>query len=55
MPFESEQKRIAFLEEVKAGTGWIYERIIWLLEVKGLTEGQVYWYYKGYKKDGEQD
>ena len=47
--FETETKRIEFVNNVKNSQEWIYKRCKWLLEEIKLTKNQTYWYYCKYK------
>lgn len=47
--FESKNKENWFKEKVKTSSDWIFQRCKWLLEEKGLSWGQIYWYYNKYK------
>lgn len=59
--FESNKIREEFIDKVKRATEatdnadtepWCISKCKWLLEAKGLTEGQIYWYYNKWKDKG---
>lgn len=39
-----------FIKEIRKKEGWIYERLRWLLEIKGLEAEQVNWYFRKYEE-----
>lgn len=47
--FEDDTRRKNFLNAVKHGHEWIFERCRWLLDVIGLEPEQVYWYYNKWR------
>lgn len=47
--FESEEIRKQFIENIDTKAEWIYERLRWLKDDKGLKLEQLYWYYKKYQ------
>lgn len=48
--FPSEHAKEKFLKDIRQKDGWIYERLKWLYEVKGLTPEQLNWYYRKYEE-----
>lgn len=48
--FETKNMRTKFLNDIDRKKGiWIYDRLRWLRNQKGLDENQLYWYYKKYQ------
>lgn len=48
--FETKNMRTKFLNDIDRKKGiWIYDRLRWLRDQKGLDENQLYWYYKKYQ------
>lgn len=48
--FESDDIKQAFLKNIHSkNEEWIYERLLWLKETKGLNDNQLYWYFKKYE------
>lgn len=52
--FESPACEEDFKDLIKNGTGWIAERVRWLLD-RGVTVSQCYWYYKKYQSYIDKD
>ncbi|MBQ9701354.1 MAG: hypothetical protein IJV71_12130 [Lachnospiraceae bacterium] len=46
LEFPSEDARNDFISFIGSKKEWIHERMLWLLNDKGLDVEQVYWYYK---------
>ena len=48
--FETKNMRTKFLNDIERRKGeWIYDRLRWLKNEKGLDENQLYWYFKKYQ------
>lgn len=48
--FHSQAQKDEFLEEVARKKGWIWDRLRWLKEDKGLEAEQLFWYRNKYEK-----
>ena len=51
----SEEKKQEFLEKIRKGTDWIWERLRWLKDDKHLEPEQLYWYYNKFEKYIDKD
>lgn len=51
----SEEKKQEFLEKIRKGTDWIWERLRWLKDDKHLEPEQLYWYFNKYEKYIDKD
>lgn len=48
--FRNEETKQAFLYDIEHKKEWIWERLRWLRNEKGLTAEQLYWYWNKYDK-----
>ncbi len=48
--FHKEEQKQEFLEDVAKKKGWIWDRLRWLQQDKGLEPEQLYWYLNKYEK-----
>ena len=48
--FHNEQTKADFLHEINNKKGWIWDRLRWLRDEKGLEAEQLYWYWNKYDK-----
>ena len=53
--FHSEELKAAFLHDIDSKKGWIYDRLRWLRDEKGLDVEQLYWYWNKYDKYLDKD
>ncbi len=54
--FEDEETKNKFLSDIdNKKNDWIWDRLKWLRDVKGLDNEQLYWYYKKYVNYLEKD
>lgn len=53
--FRNEVCKAEFLKRVDAGSDWIWERLRWLRDDRGLTAEQLYWYYTKYESYLDKD
>lgn len=53
--FRNEEYRDEFLKAVDSKKGWIYDRLRWLRDEKGLDAEQLYWYWNKYDKYLDKD
>ena len=53
--FRHEEYKQEFLSEIDSKKGWIYDRLRWLRDVKGLDAEQLYWYWNKYDKYLDKD
>lgn len=53
--FPSEDGKRDFLRKIVAGKGWIWDRLRWLMDEKGLEAEQLYWYWNKYDKYIDKD
>ena len=50
LSFASEEQQAEFEKSIQNNKDWIYERLKWLQEEKGLDIEQLYWYWNKYDK-----
>ena len=48
--FASEKQKQEFISNIERGKQWIWERLRWLKDKKGLNIEQLYWYFNKYDK-----
>ncbi len=48
--FPDDREKDAFLNRVRQNKGWIWERLRWLREEKGLQPEQLHWYWSKYER-----
>ena len=53
--FHSEELKAAFLHDIDTKKEWIYDRLRWLRDEKGLDVEQLYWYWNKYDKYLDKD
>jgi len=53
--FRNEDIKESFLHEIDTKKGWIWDRLRWLRDDKGLAPEQLYWYYNKYDKYLDKD
>ncbi len=53
--FRSEEMKEAFLQSIDKNKGWIWQRLGWLRDEKGLCAEQLYWYWNKYDKYLDKD
>jgi hypothetical protein len=53
--FRNEEQKAAFLHEIDAKKGWIYDRLQWLRDEKKLSPEQLFWYWNKYDKYLDKD
>ena len=53
--FHSSERREAFLEKIRKGDDWIWQRLRWLLNDKHLEPEQLYWYWNKFDKYIDKD
>lgn len=53
--FHSEELKAAFLHDIDTKKEWIYDRLRWLRDEKGLDAEQLYWYWNKYDKYLDKD
>ena len=53
--FKSEEFKAEFLKGIDGKSGWIYDRLRWLRDDKGLDAEQLYWYWNKYDKYLDKD
>jgi len=53
--FRNDDQRAEFLHQIDRGKGWIFDRLRWLRDDKGLAAEQLYWYWNKYDKYLDKD
>ncbi len=53
--FRNEDIKADFLHQVDSKGGWIWERLRWLRDEKGISPEQLYWYWNKYDKYLDKD
>ena len=53
--FHSSEQKDAFLEKIRKGDDWIWQRLRWLLDDKHLEPEQLYWYWNKFDKYIDKD
>lgn len=53
--FRNDEIKAAFLHDIDTKQGWIWDRLRWLKDDKGLTAEQLYWYWNKYDKYLDKD
>lgn len=53
--FVSDEAKEEFLTKIKKGQEWIWERLRWLMDDKGLEAEQLFWYFNKYDKYIDKD
>ena len=53
--FKHEDMKEAFLKDIESKKGWIYDRLRWLRDEKGVDAEQLYWYWNKYEKYLDKD
>lgn len=53
--FPNEAAKAEFLKKAKEGSGWIWERLRWLRDDKGLDAEQLLWYFRKYESYLDKD
>jgi hypothetical protein len=53
--FKHDEFRAEFLKSIDSKKGWIYDRLRWLRDDKGLDAEQLYWYWNKYDKYLDKD
>lgn len=48
--FRSEDAKQDFLRQIEVNKGWIWDRLRWLKDDKGLKPEQLFWYFNKYEK-----
>lgn len=55
IPIISKKDREAFIQKIDTRKEWIWERLRWLKDYKGLSTEQLFWYYNKYEKYIDKD
>lgn len=53
--FPDEESHASFVDSIATKRGWIWDRLRWLKNEKGLDDGQLYWYWSKYEKYLDKD
>ena len=53
--FRNDELMQDFLHEINTKKGWIWDRLKWLINEKGLDAEQLYWYWNKYEKYLDKD
>lgn len=53
--FAGNDAKQEFLEKIRTGKDWIWERLRWLKDIKKLEDEQLYWYWNKWDKYLEKD